>query len=977
MGVGIESDSDRIRLRPADVGADFLDAASAPRLAPEQLRAIQGGLLPGYSPDFSLPLSEWLDAFRASTAQELQRPLIRELASARASGDWHRMELAARASLALDPLNDEGTLGLAESLALTGSKAAAIQLLDRYLEEIGPRSRDLCLPATILRRRIGERFPGTPYRPAAELPFLGRATEMHCLVERFRVVRLGESHCVVICGEAGIGKTRLGTEFARVASLDGARVVRVAAQPQYVHRPMGAFVDVVPLLLELPGALGCSPTSMQALTRLTTHVDTDAEKAPDARDADRIFYTITQAISDLVDAIGGESPVVIFIDDVHWLDAMSLRVLGNLVSERKHRRLLVMLTCREASPLRLTARHADRASTIALSRLAENIVVTLISGALEHERTDAEPSLRAWMANASGGNPLFVTALTKHYAATREQFSVPPTLHSVLESRIQILSPSARTLLIGCVALGKYCTLERLTAVVNPQSQAEILDAMVELELAWLVKCVHDRIEVVHRVVSDIAIQQATPVALRLARHCVAELLEAQALESGSAADLWECAEHWVGVRSYVRAVSALRRCARHSLDIGRPREAAEVLLRGTELPISRDARIGLAHDIVIAADAGCESSAVLRGTRLLRDAGRATTHDAIELAELRAMLQCYEQVESIEVRLIGCIESHSASRDHRLRAGTLLAQLADDQGKPQLARHAHEHLASAASMSVGSGEQELEFLLIYHAAVGDLDASASIAERLTEIAAAHDPATSARMHSNAGLAFWRAGWPDKAVQSLEIAYANAVTANLHRLRLMTTAHLASHYWDLGQQRTGREWLRLADRFAEEHPELATLPSYATARIAIAIADGRVEDAGRLHQEAAALVPFAVSGRASRWYRACALRIRQLSSAASPLSAAETENLWYNHELGQEAGDASDLEIVTAWHALQSQSRDAEGRQVLQTYLNRTRRSRCPLSSDLQNAFASAGLRVPALRDGQTCPNRHPNTRSG
>ena len=166
-------------------------------------------------------------------------------------------------------------------LAIGGAKAQAVRLLDRYIADVGSASPDLKLPATILRRRISEHSREI-YRPPLTLPFLGRDAEMSALQERFARARAGEAQCVVLVGEAGIGKTRLAEELCMQAVLAGACVERVATQPHDTHRPMATFADLVPKLLQLPGALGCSPESMAALRRLTTN-DSDRCVRPRAR----------------------------------------------------------------------------------------------------------------------------------------------------------------------------------------------------------------------------------------------------------------------------------------------------------------------------------------------------------------------------------------------------------------------------------------------------------------------------------------------------------------------------------------------------------------------------------------------------------------------------------------------------------------------------------------------------------------------
>src|SRR4029079_8607393 len=78
-------------------------------------------------------------------------------------------------------------------------------------------------------------------------------------------------NALLLKGEAGIGKTRLIAELSRFSKLQGFKTIRINCRPNYQHRPLSAFVELVPLLRALPGAIGCSPENLQFLDRLTRH----------------------------------------------------------------------------------------------------------------------------------------------------------------------------------------------------------------------------------------------------------------------------------------------------------------------------------------------------------------------------------------------------------------------------------------------------------------------------------------------------------------------------------------------------------------------------------------------------------------------------------------------------------------------------------------------------------------------------------
>ncbi len=224
-GIRIQSDRAGVWLDPSDALVDFEQIIlQASPLSNEQLKTVAGGFLPAFDVDTSDLFSEWLSTLRVKTIIALSRRTVGEATNAKRRGDWERVELAARACLALDPLNEEAVLVLAEMLALAGAKAQAVVLLDDYLEEIGIANPDLRVQAKVLRRRVSERFEGVP-RAERRSAFLGRDLEMLALRDAFDRAKSGTANAVVVWGDAGIGKSRLVAEFSELARLEGAQVV--------------------------------------------------------------------------------------------------------------------------------------------------------------------------------------------------------------------------------------------------------------------------------------------------------------------------------------------------------------------------------------------------------------------------------------------------------------------------------------------------------------------------------------------------------------------------------------------------------------------------------------------------------------------------------------------------------------------------------------------------------------------------------
>src|SRR5262249_32800399 len=133
VGASILTDHDDVFIAAEHVWCDAWAAVEQDPLSEETVHAISGGLLTGYAPEHSETYSDWYAAHRAPSISSLARRLISATNAATSEARWGFAERAARACLAIDPLNEGATLALAGILAVNGSKASAIDLVDRYV----------------------------------------------------------------------------------------------------------------------------------------------------------------------------------------------------------------------------------------------------------------------------------------------------------------------------------------------------------------------------------------------------------------------------------------------------------------------------------------------------------------------------------------------------------------------------------------------------------------------------------------------------------------------------------------------------------------------------------------------------------------------------------------------------------------------------------------------------------------------------
>ena len=349
FGAPIAERDQYVEFPSAAVGLDFEALLASEPGSTTNVRTF----LPGYCPRFSPAYSEWVDRTRNEVHARLRPFLLAGLATLRSHARWSEVDSAARQCLQVDPLNEEATLALAEATALGGNKAAAIRILDRFLQDLDAGPQEIRVPANVLRRRITERLP-EPYASSAEACFVGRDQTLAVLSNQLRQAKLGRGCALYLWGGAGVGKTRVVLELTKLAALNGVTTRRVVCQPADERAPLSISCEIARRLLELPGALGCAPQSRQCLLRLTEQDDCPGSRSPQVtRDSDNSvsFQTrVRHSIMDLVDAVCDEKPLLLVVEDTLSLDPASADVIREILTRISRTRLCLVLTARALPP---------------------------------------------------------------------------------------------------------------------------------------------------------------------------------------------------------------------------------------------------------------------------------------------------------------------------------------------------------------------------------------------------------------------------------------------------------------------------------------------------------------------------------------------------------------------------------------------------------------------------------------------------
>jgi DNA-binding SARP family transcriptional activator len=271
----------------------------------------------------------------------------------RAGDREHAIDTVSR-WLSFDPLNEEGYRRLMRLRFSQGDRAGALRayangravLADELQVEPEPETVALAKrirhtaplrpaqPRRLLQPHSSSLSPGQPPANVLDGPFLGREAEFGTLIECYQRVHAGQPELVLLQGEAGIGKTRLATEFVGWAQAQGADVLTGRALQTGRQLPYQPLIDVLRLRLEQEHAPDdlLSDVWLAELSRLLPELrdrypDLPVPSTDEAFGHNRLF----EATARLVQIWAARRPLVLLLDDMQWADTATLDLVLYLV----------------------------------------------------------------------------------------------------------------------------------------------------------------------------------------------------------------------------------------------------------------------------------------------------------------------------------------------------------------------------------------------------------------------------------------------------------------------------------------------------------------------------------------------------------------------------------------------------------------------------------------------------------------------
>jgi DNA-binding SARP family transcriptional activator len=380
------------------------------------------------------------------------------------------------------------------------------------------------------------KIPPWPWHPDTSINFLGslftgRIREFQTLLQSYRRAAEGQPQLVVLRGEVGIGKTRLARKFIDWSRGQGVELLLGNAFESGSHLPFQPLVEALRIRMEgdrsflnMVNEVWLSALS-QLLPELRQHHPnmSPAPVEPPFLDADVSQAQLYEPLVQCMLALAKRAPLVLFIDDLQWTDSATLDLLQYAIRRWQDNagRILFLASLRSEALHPMTQPESG-GSPRGLSQWLERVERELMPVHIELEplgeretvqmmlsiMSPPDAEFAQWLYDETHGQPFYLIETLKDLLERGvlhpkrrgegqwtlsvdaehdlgQAVRVPSSVHAVIRSRLNRLSPNAFSLLAGGSVLEHRITFERMCAISNV-SEDPALPALDELISARL-----------------------------------------------------------------------------------------------------------------------------------------------------------------------------------------------------------------------------------------------------------------------------------------------------------------------------------------------------------------------------------------------------------------------------------------------------------------------------------------------------------
>lgn len=557
-----------------------------------------------------------------------------------------------------------------------------------------------------------QRFPA----PSGEL--FGRQAELSAMLAASGDASAGRGRCLLISGQAGIGKTELLAVLAK-------RLRRQGWMVGWARCPEGGDVpglwpmrEIDEQLVRVDGGrhLEASDANLGNLGQLDAAGSGSARVAGSAGS----LFAASTALVRLLRRVGELRPVLVVIDDLHWADSATLGLLRHLVNDLHGVRAVLALAHRDDGEnadliaVRADAIRGHTAVSITLGGLVVDDVARLVARESGHD--PAQEAVDR-IVSRTGGNPFFVKQL-----ASAAPGQLPAEVQDVTRRRLQSLTDEDRRVVEAIAVASERADIQLVGAAIG-MPPTRVVTALDRAARAGLVRERSGRVSFTHDVTRE-AVYEGLSAAVRAELHQrIATTLELR----------WGLIPTVLPALAWHLSRGAIREDPEHALEVvtlaARTAERSGSFHEGAQ-------RWGWAHDLISVANAGPRQrfvvalglgrtrlrvGALTAGRRALLEAALVAEQaddwngivDALAATRGLSVWPWHEPAVDAERERLLTLAISKLDRDDHTRRGLALTQLAFELYHGDDDRQCDELSAQGCELTRSSGDTRAHALAL------------------------------------------------------------------------------------------------------------------------------------------------------------------------------------------------------------------------------------------------------------------------
>lgn len=447
---------------------------------------------------------EWLNQKRAYYKGLYYKKMTELIYEKMAGNETKDVEFYVNLIISQDELDEEPYIILMKYYINLGFYHKAIELYHKLAEVL---ERELSIEPGLTMQELYKQVIAIQESKVIEEDlqkkhfFVGRINEMHELMINFHgFVHNENTKSMIVSGETGIGKTRLVNEFIDQVK-DDVIIIRTQcylAEKNYLLKPWN------PVFLKIYEIASREKIKMPSQWEgVIAYTNPNHDSLINFRNIDLLsnmenlrFQIIEEAITSSLSKISKNKKVLLVIDDLQWMDEMSLLLLNSLIIHCDHTQIMIIATKGEDSEDRIEKYISqwgryNLIRNIHLDRFERNEVEQFAKYYL-NDKQNSKAIIDKIFSETSGNTFFVVEYLNclKNCIGDEDNtacFGITPNMENIIRNRFMQLSPEAKNILNLCALFFDFVSLKMLKDL-SAKNEIEILDLVEELQNKNIIK---------------------------------------------------------------------------------------------------------------------------------------------------------------------------------------------------------------------------------------------------------------------------------------------------------------------------------------------------------------------------------------------------------------------------------------------------------------------------------------------------------